>query len=143
VAARDLAWKWFDFHASQRLTMIRFYITVGGALGGGVGYLYVNRQFVLSALLSLFGTISALCFARLDRRVADLIKIGENALKVEQARLANNLRSEAFKICELADEKPGSFPYSYRHNFQFLLGAVAFLFTIVLVMSVAAIGART
>ena len=144
--ALDHAWKWFDSHVSQRLTMIRFYITVGGALGGGVGYLYAYRQFLLCAVLSLFGIISALCFVRLDRRVSDLIKVGEAALKVEQGRIAESVQAEVFNICDLAeklkDDNRHDCPYTYRQILQFLLGAATVLFAFMLILSVMHIGAR-
>jgi hypothetical protein len=132
------AWNWFDFHAAQRLTMIRFYIMVLGALGGGVGYVYHERLFLISAVLSALGMMSAYCFNRLDRRVADLVKLGEGALKHFEEAFANQNNNGAMKICELADapEKRGHYPYSYRENLSLLLWSSFIVFTLILIVSI-------
>jgi hypothetical protein len=34
-AARDYAWSWFKYHAAQRQTVFRFFMTASGAVIGG------------------------------------------------------------------------------------------------------------
>src|SRR5689334_15394082 len=98
------AWDWFVYHANQRMTMIRFYLTVAAAIGGGVGYLLIAHEYFLSAVLSLFGAMASICFLRLDRRVSVLVKLGEEALKTQQLKLAATLGAKEFEICARADE---------------------------------------
>ncbi len=69
---------------------------------------------------------------RLDRRTADLVKIGETALKAEQNRLVSETGSESLNIRELADNKKRCFPYSYKVNLGLLLYSAMTLFLLVL-----------
>jgi len=80
AVALDHAWRWFEYHANQRMTMIRFYLIVSGAIASGAGYLWISKEYLLSAILSAFGTIASLCFMRLDKRVSGLVKLGEDAI---------------------------------------------------------------
>jgi hypothetical protein len=139
--ALDHAWHWFEYHANQRMTMIRFYLIVAGAIASGAGYLWVSGEFLLSGVLSVFGMISSFCFMRLDKRVSSLVQIGENALKHQQNIFANTLDEPAFKICQLAGELRTAtgdrlylYPYTYGENFRvlFLLAAVVFWFVLFL-----------
>ena len=133
-AALTHAWDWFEFHANQRLTMIRFYLTVAGAIGTGAGYAFIQHEYFLSALMCTLGTVASLCFMRLDKRVSDLVKIGERALAIQQEALAKELDAPALRICEAAnkmvddDGRPFNFPYSYKQNFTvlFLMAAIIF-----------------
>ena len=135
--ALNHAWKWFEYHATQRLIMIRFYILAAGAIGAGIGYLYAGEFYKFSALFSSFGVVVSVCFLRLDQRVSDLIKFGEAALKMEQDKLALATGHEALKICESADDpkKRGRYPYSYKENFKLLFYGALVLFTLTLISS--------
>src|ERR1019366_1473384 len=85
--ALDHAWNWFKFHASQRVAMVRFYLVALGAVAAGIGVLQEQERHVLCASLSLFGSVMSFCFLRIDRRTGILVKLGEQALSSEQARL--------------------------------------------------------
>ncbi len=116
--------------------MLRFYLTVAGATATAVGYLWVSKEYLLSALLSLFGAIASISFRRLDQRVANLVKLGENALSVFQAEIATTLGAPQFEICKLANEKKDTkgrkfiYPYSYGENFRLLFALAALIFLV-------------
>lgn len=140
------AWDWFAYHANQRMTMIRFYLTLAGALGAGVGYLWVNREFLLSALLGTFGVIASLCFMRLDARVGDLVKLGEASLMIAQKKMADDLAHPPMEMCLSADSKLDEkgnrkpWPYTYGENFRVLFTLAAAGFFVMTVLSLWKIG---
>jgi len=137
AVALDHAWKWFEYHANQRMTMIRFYVVAVGGIAAATGVLLtVSHENFLAGLMSVLGIITSLAFKRLDKRVSDLVKIGEDALKHEQAKLGVALGSQKFEICHLAGEKPeGVCFYTYGENFRLLFTVLAIGFFIVLVIS--------
>jgi hypothetical protein len=126
--ALDHAWHWFEYHANQRMTMIRFYIIVAGAIATGIGYLWQAEYYFLVSILSLFGTVTSFAFIRLDKRVSDLVHIGEAALKVTQKELATALGSADMNICVHANANRNAnnsrrqfWPYTYSENIQLII----------------------
>ena len=76
----DYAWKWFQYHASQRLLAFNFLLVLMGALS--VAYykaceLGRNGQ---AAIVALFGVIVALAFFILEIRNEQLVNVGRKAL---------------------------------------------------------------
>lgn len=141
-ASFEHAWKWFEYHANQRMTMIRFYLIVEGAVAAGIGFVWIHHEFFFSSLLSAFGVLASLCFLRLDRRVAHLVKFGEAALKERQRQIALATENPHFEICKMADESRAQdgrrrflYPYTYGENIRLLLGSAMLAFTIALVAS--------
>lgn len=117
--------------------MIRFYLLVLGAIAGAVAYVYGRTLFVPAVFLSFLGALAAYCFYRLDTRVSDLVKIGEEALKGEELRLAGGDRNPALNMCATADAPryERTYPYTYRENIKLLLLFVALLFLLTAVAS--------
>lgn len=135
--ALDHAWKWFEYHATQRMTMIRFYLISAGGITTGIGILLTTaHENLLSCLLSILGAVTSMAFKRLDKRVSDLVKIGEDALKPEQEKIGATLGSPSFEICRIAGEKPkDALLYSYGENFRLLFNTIFFGFIIVAAIS--------
>jgi hypothetical protein len=131
----DHAWKWFEYHASQRMLMLRFYLTVIIAIGGGVGFLHHDRETTLEGILSVFGAVVSYSFVRLDRRVSDLIKLGEAALMKEQDRLSQSSGNTAIRISAAADALSGRFPYTYGQNFRLIFWIACACFIVVAIAS--------
>jgi hypothetical protein len=133
--ALNHAWDWFKYHAEQRMTMIRFSMTVIGATAAGVGYLIKENRPFLAVLLSAFGAAAGCCFMRMDQRTADLIKIGETGLKEEQNRLAIQSGNQSINFCLAADQAKEvlsrKFPYSYGENFRVIFGVIIVVYFIV------------
>ena len=111
----DHAWKWFEYHATQRMTMIRFYLIAAGGIAAGTGVLLTtSHEDLLACLLATLGGMTSLAFKRLDNRVSDLVEIGENALKPLQKNVSIALDAPSFEICRLAEHRPeGNNLYSY------------------------------
>ena len=77
----DYAWKWFSYHADQRVKMFNFMLIAFGILGsGGVGALEADRPSV-TLFLSVIGIIMSIGFFFLDMRNRDLVWRGESILK--------------------------------------------------------------
>ena len=101
----DYAFRYFDLHAQQRMTVFNFFLFLSGALAGGIGAsLTGDEPFALSGLfLSSLLMLLSLVFYKLDRRTSFLIKHAESALiKSEKVVIRKGSRlvgseEEAFK----------------------------------------------
>lgn len=94
AAAREMAWNWFALHAQQRMTVFQSYLFIFGALFAGYGTLLSTGAKENAVFMIAVGVIAVLIthlFARLDRRNATLVKIGEDYLRIEQKRIRNSL----------------------------------------------------
>ena len=77
----DYAWKWFCFHADQRVKMFNFMLIVFGIFAAGVvNALDKNLPTIVMAGLCIFAIVLALIFILLDRRNRDLVWLGEDVL---------------------------------------------------------------
>jgi hypothetical protein len=77
----DYAWKWFAFHADQRVKMFNFMLVVVGIFAAGVvNALDKHLPPVAISSLCFFATFLAWTFILLDRRNRDLVWLGEDAL---------------------------------------------------------------
>ena len=84
----EYAWRWFDLHAKQRVSMFNFFLLSVGALATAYGLLLREQLYVVAALAAFIGAFVSLVSCLLDRRNHELVKIGEEALKkVEKAHL--------------------------------------------------------
>lgn len=81
--AFEHAWKYFEIHSQQRMTVFNFYITVVGLLAAGCGIaLQQGGKFMyFSIILGFFISFITFIFYKLDDRVSVLIKNSEMALK--------------------------------------------------------------
>ena len=106
----DYAWKWFEFHARQRTTLLNFFLIIVGVFFAAYGTLYQARiespgpvsTWAIRALLGL-GALASLLFLMLDLRNRTLVHLAEDILE--------RLEKEFFKwpTCDkqdLHDEDP-------------------------------------
>ena len=100
----NYAFKYFELHAAQRMTVFNFFLLLSGALSGGIGAsLMGDNVFPLSALfLSALLILLSLVFYKLDRRTSFLIKHAELALSKSESRV---LATE----CRLVGNERGAF----------------------------------
>lgn len=101
-AAREYAWRWFEYHASQRQAVFRFFLLVSGALAAA--YVTLAKSSPPSkATLAIGGlmAIAAFLFWRLDRRSKALIDLAEDYLKYEEKRLSILLGTETEPVPEI------------------------------------------
>ncbi|MBD8184378.1 hypothetical protein [Pantoea agglomerans] len=80
------AWKYFEIHTSQRMTVFNFYIAIIGLLGAASGICIQqggDYKYLTSAI-GLSISLISLIFYKLDERVSLLIKRSEKVLvKIE------------------------------------------------------------
>src|ERR1700719_3793399 len=88
------AWDWFDLHAKQRMQTVNFYIIVVGAVLAGAGAALKDKQYIVSGSLGLVLTLASVLFFAMDRRARSLVRLGESALRREEANLVNKTGNE-------------------------------------------------
>lgn len=83
--AREFAWKYFEYHAEQRLKTFNFYLVISAFIVGGyITFLeraqHSDSSYFLWAI-PLVHSFLSFVFWRLDKRNSNLVKNGENALR--------------------------------------------------------------
>lgn len=76
----DYAWKWFEYHAKQRISMFNFFIVGAGVWGTVLARLFVGKQYVMSATVSIIGILISFVFIFLDYRNKILVQVAEKIL---------------------------------------------------------------
>jgi hypothetical protein len=82
----DYAWKWFAFHADQRVKMFNYMLVATGFFAAAVASSY-DKSPAIACALSLAAALVSLIFTRLDRRNQDLVWLGEDVLVELERRL--------------------------------------------------------
>lgn len=79
-AALEYGFKWFEFHAQQRITTFNFYLVIYSGLAAAVSFLLKERFLLGSVAISLAMIGTSVLFWQLDVRSRQLIEIGESIL---------------------------------------------------------------
>lgn len=76
------AWRYFELHAQQRMTVFNFFLAISGLVAAGVGVgIQQGEAFnILVSLLGCFLMLISFIFWKLDQRVSAMIKQAEAAL---------------------------------------------------------------
>ena len=136
AAARDYAWKWFQYHASQRQTVFQFFLAVIGAvLAAYLAVLHSGANAGFARFFGLLIMVLGFLFWRLDCRGGRLVKIAEQYLKVDEANLASLLGRSEIKLIEGAGQDKGAYPclecvHSFRQIYMYifiLIGLMGFV----------------
>ncbi|MEI7174225.1 hypothetical protein [Pectobacterium carotovorum] len=77
------AWKYFEIHTQQRMTVFNFFLVTTGLVSTGIGICIQQGGlfYLLSSILSFFLLLVSFIFWKLDKRNSMLIKSAETALK--------------------------------------------------------------
>jgi len=152
----DYAWKWFNFHADQRIKMFNFMLIVFGifatAIVTALDKPRVSRE--ITASLCVIAGILALIFSRLDRRNRDLLWLGEDMLvelekkgifgegiKIDGRRIKTNGRAEDERVVfgilwrQKAEEKEnpaGEIGSALRGKHRLWLPRISYSFAVLL-----------
>jgi hypothetical protein len=84
---QEYVWKYFQVHASQRLTTFNFYLVVSAVLVTGYFTVIKEDKFCFGLVLGLLLTFVSFIFYKLDRRNRDLVRHAERALRLLEARV--------------------------------------------------------
>jgi hypothetical protein len=77
----DYAWKFFDHHAKQRMTMFNFFMIFSGLIFAAYAQLFGKSPPLVSCVLALFGCAVCLSFICLDRRNEEFVHMAEDMLR--------------------------------------------------------------
>ncbi len=77
----DYAWKWFEYHAKQRVSMFNYFLIASGILAHACVNLICAECFVLAMVLAIIGIFVSGSFLILDCRNAQLVYLGEDVLR--------------------------------------------------------------
>jgi hypothetical protein len=78
----DYAWKWFSYHAAQRVSMFNYFLIVTGILANAyISALKEGFPWIASAI-GVMGCFISFAFFKLDYRNRCLVKMGEDVLEV-------------------------------------------------------------
>jgi hypothetical protein len=85
----DYAWKWFSYHADQRVKMFNFMLIMLGVFATAIGTAIANDLHPhFTAILCFVSAALVSIFSLLDRRNQDLVWLGEEALiRLERDKL--------------------------------------------------------
>jgi hypothetical protein len=134
---QDYAWNWFSYHASQRMTVFRFFFLVMGVITVGY-YQTIEEQPQIALVLSALAAFFSIAFWRLDARTTELIKIGEALLK-EIEKKFDKLDLKNAKLVAMADAKVKPFTTRFCPNFFYSYSQVfPAIFAILTISSVVA-----
>lgn len=79
---RNQAWKYFEMHAGQRMSIFNFYITISTAILAAIG-VFLSIDKIAPLLIAAFGLLLILfsiVFWGLDMRTKNLIHIAEEII---------------------------------------------------------------
>ena len=120
AAAADQLWKFFEVHASQRMSHFRFFIVMVSVFFAGIGVLSKENTYLLLTLLSAFFLVTTFVFQSLDNRTRELLRLSEAHLVEYQSYLSGALDSKSVKIIE---ESNRSRTLSYTKSFRIMYAA--------------------
>lgn len=101
----DHAWKYFEFHANQRIVLLRFYIAILVFYSGAVGFLFIRfyqpgpLAEIAVIFLSIAFIILTIMFQLLDARNCQLFGYAKKALMSIESNFSP--QNKALKIFTL------------------------------------------
>jgi hypothetical protein len=129
---QEQAWKYFDLHAGQRLTIFNFYIALCSAIATGLvatfhkEFIYPNLRILFGFLLVLFSFV----FWKLDGRTKLLVKNAEDALRFFEEQNAKEINvTHVFRREKIltAEAKSNGLHLSYSVCFNLVFAAFTLL----------------
>ncbi len=132
--SRDHAWRYFEIHAGQRMSMFNFFIVLAGFALAGIGATLQASQAlsVIGIALGILLSLLSFVFWKLDQRAAFLVKHSETALKEIEEKLlpaaAHIFRDEptALEIACL-EQRPMRRVWTFGRSLRFAFGVMGFI----------------
>jgi hypothetical protein len=123
--ANEMALKWFEIHAGQRMAMMRFFLIAAGFCVAGYMSALQSGNLGAAGVISLLLICFALLFKQLDRRTAQLVGLAEDFLRSSGTALERELGAPEVNIAAKAEQR-GGVP-SYRQTFNLIYWFVGLL----------------
>lgn len=130
--ASDHAWRYFELHASQRMTVFNFFTVLAGFITAGIGVTFQGSQPFAAAGVALGMLLASLAFIfwKLDQRAAFFVKHAEAAQAIAERRLPEATRVFTNEPAILSEHRQRSSffikPWTFGSSFRlvFLVAAV-------------------
>ena len=130
------AWRYFELHAQQRMTVFNFFLAISGLVAAGIG-VSLQQGGEFSSLVSLLGcflTLISLIFWKLDQRVSSMIKQAEVVLcHLEGLGLSDEAKIFTKEVATSKGTGLGEI-WTYGRCFRisfFMVGIIGCLFVVV------------
>jgi hypothetical protein len=102
--AFDYGWKWFEYHAAQRMKAFDFFLIAISAIFVGYSTAVRSGSQIQAAAIATFGFVVVVAFFVLDCRNEDLVNIGRKALQnIEDKEKV--LSEDCWKLSRLGSER--------------------------------------
>ncbi len=130
----DYAWKWFEYHAGQRLVAFNFLLVLMGALSVGYYKAYDAGEYIYAAVVAVFGVIVAIAFFILEVRNEKLVNTGRDALKsIEALPKFTLLRDDPCRL--LSEDRKRSYLGSHAFWLRTIEVVLLILFVLATIVS--------
>ena len=128
----DYAWKWFEYHAGQRLEGFRFFLVFLGAILVGLTSSLKDRNILFAFLTSGAGLFISIAFLMLEMRNENLVNVGREGLRaIESSKDFQNLPSE-LQLLRMDQKRP--FLLSHKFWFRLIYIVCMLLFLVLFVL---------
>jgi hypothetical protein len=117
----DLAFKWFQVHADQRLKVFNFFLAIAGICVAGFFTAMQAKNPIAASLISIVLFVVCICFKQLDLRTAQLVEIGEDYLREWLDEKNKRLKSTNVNLIARADVRRHCLSYRQVFNLLFLI----------------------
>ena len=118
----EYAWRWFELHARQRVSMFNFFFLSTGAFATAYGILLREQLYGESAAVAFVGVLASVVSCLLDVRNHGLVKMGEEALmEVEREHL------DGFAILTEEKQPPAMLKHGWLIRFLEIVVATLYL----------------
>jgi len=136
---REHAWSYFVLHAEQRLKTFHFYLVLATLIAGAVVTIVKDGQnFRAGGVLALLLPFLSFVFWKLDKRNKQLIKHGEDAIKIierdsglpddgEEPHRLKLFLHEEYATSKL-ERLPRTWPWSAHFSYSTCFNAVFLVF---------------
>ena len=130
--AFEHAWRYFEYHAQQRITVFNFFVATSGLLVGGLAFTTQApvKMWPFGIAAGLLLMIVSLAFWRLDQRVSSMIKLSEEIIVKAEEKLISDpdLRTISREQAMTASTKFGLFKaWTYGRAFRFIFSSMAMI----------------
>jgi hypothetical protein len=97
----EYAWRWFEYHAGQRMTAFHFYLIILGVFLVGFAKALENSKGGTSAALAFAIAFFSLAFLMLEFRNERLVNVGRDALREAEKSFPEGFRlvEKDSKVC--------------------------------------------
>lgn len=82
----DYGWRWFSYHAKQRVTMVSFFLLGSGVIANAYALLLEKDQLLPSVGVAVLGCITSFVFLGLEWRNRQLVRLGEDVLRTVERK---------------------------------------------------------